>query len=226
VPSGAAVRGMQALMHEKRRLGPVYVEAFIPRDAATLGTRWAEAWLMRQLLLLEPSMIDNALALNEALVDRSGVLGDQVSWFGSTVVAITAWDPIGLRRALAAAKGAAGNPFGAVFEDFVPGAWSSMRVRLELPDPPFVGAPERLARFLRDAHAPVTLTRADDGGHHMVIGEKSLKKRMLLEGSARKGAGGYRMDLLIGPKIDLGAWLRSFEEPGAARLGWAEIGPL
>jgi hypothetical protein len=98
-----------------------------------------------------------------------------------------------------------------------------MRVRLELPDPPFIGAPERLARFLRDAHAPVTLTRADDGGHHMVIGEKSLKKRMLLEGSARKGAEGYRMDLLIGPKIDLGAWLGSFAEPGAARLCGAEI---
>jgi radical SAM superfamily enzyme YgiQ (UPF0313 family) len=230
VPSAAAVRGMQALMHEKRRLGPVYIEAFIPHNAAALGTRWAEAWLMRQLLLIEPSMIDNALTLSEVLVDRSGVLGDQASWFGRTVVAITAWDPIALQRALAAAKGAAakgaaGNPFGAVQEHFVPDAWSSMRVRLELPDPPFIGAPDRLASYLRDAHAPVTLARADDGGHRMVIGEKSLKKRMLLEGSARKVAEGYRMDLLIGPKIDLGSWLSSFEEPGAARLCQAEIVP-
>jgi hypothetical protein len=53
--------------------------------------------------------------------------------------------------------------------------------------------------------------------------EKSLKKKMLLGGRCEETSDAYRLDLLIGPKIDLGGWLRSFDEPGAARRALAEI---
>jgi hypothetical protein len=192
--------------------------ARLPREAAGLGNRWAEAWLMRMLLSMHPGQLENVLAMREALLEASGILGGETAWFGQTVVAVTAWDTNELAALLARAPG----PFGSVVPDHEPGAFHSMRVRLELPAALFAQAPARLAAFLRDSHAPVTLSRSA-GTVRLHAHDKSLKKRMLLEGTCAGTADGSHLDLLIGPKMALGTWLESFGGRGMPRRALAEI---
>ncbi len=47
-------RALDELMHKKRRLRPVYVQALLPREAAGMGAPWIDAWLLRQFLAGHP----------------------------------------------------------------------------------------------------------------------------------------------------------------------------
>ena len=151
---GPQTRELAQLMQRKHRLKPLYVTARLPREAAGMGTRWAEAWLMRALLRLAPTQIDNVLAMGESLVEASGVFGEETAWFGQTVVALTAWDTDTVIPLLENSQGI----FGPLLPEHAPGVFRTMRVRLDLPAETFGEAPGRLAAFLRDAYAPVTLS--------------------------------------------------------------------
>ena len=215
---GPQVRELSTLMDRKHHLRPLYVTARLPRAAAGLGNRWAEAWLMRMLLSMHPDQLENVLAIREALLESSGVLGAETAWFGQTVVAVTAWDTNALAELCARAPG----PFDSVVPAHEPGTFHAMRVRLELPSALFADAPESLAAFLRDSHAPVTLSRSE-GAVRLNAHDKSLKKKMLLEGTCVGTADGFLFDLLIGPKMTLGKWLESFGKRGMPRRALAEI---
>jgi len=216
--STKAVGGLASLMSRKHHLRPVFVRARIPREAAGLGSRWAEAWLMRRLLEKSPAQLENVLAVREALADASGVLGEESLWYGQTVAAITAWDP----DRLADLQEPEGGTFGPVVQEWKPGVFRALRMRVELPSSLFPQAPENLAAFLRDAHAPVTLFRAG-GTQRLVPAEKSLKKKMLREGTCVETPGGWMLDLLVGPKFSLGQWLQSSAGKAAARAALVEV---
>jgi radical SAM superfamily enzyme YgiQ (UPF0313 family) len=213
-----AASGVRDLMSRKHRLKPVHVRARIPREAAGLGAPWAEAWLLRRLLRDNPEQLENVLSVREVLVTASGVLGEETPWFGETVVAVTAWDTTGLEKLF----DHTGDAFGAILHEWEPGAFHTMRLLMDLPGSLFADAPGSLSAFLRDAHAPVTLSRSG-GILGFVAGDKSLKKKMLLGGSCARTEDGYRLDLLIGAKLSLGKWMRSTAEEGAARGVLVEI---
>ncbi len=216
--SAKAVGGLASLMSRKHHLRPVFMRVSIPREAAGLGTRWAEAWLMRKLLERKPAQLANVLEVREVLVDASGILGEETPWYGHTVAAVTAWDT----DELAGIQEPEGGTFGPIVQDWEPGAFRGLRMRVELPSSLFPHAPENLAAFLRDAHAPVTLFRAG-GAQRLVPAEKSLKKRMLMEGTCAETRDGWTLDLLVGPKFPLGRWLQSSAGKAAARAALVEI---
>jgi hypothetical protein len=213
-----AARELEALMQRKHRLKPLYITARLPREAAGMGARWAEAWLMRQLLSLYPEQIDNVLAVSEALVESSGVFGPETPWFGQTVVGLTAWDTDAAARLLSEGQGA----FGAPVTGQAPGAFRTLRVTLDLPGDAFPDAPGRLASFLTAHYAPATLS-GSGGTWRLSTTEKSAKKKMLFSGVFVGGAEGFRAELLVGPKLVLGEWLRTFGERGTPRRALAEI---
>jgi len=208
--------GLASLMSRKHHLRPLYVRVRIPREAAGLGSRWAEAWLMRKILEKSPAQLENVLAVRESLAAASGVLGDETPWYGQTVAAVIAWDTETL------ADLQEPGIFGPVVKEWEPGVFRALRMRVEVPSSLFPGAPESLAVFLRDAHAPVTLSRAA-GAQRLVPAEKALKKRMLREGTCVETPSGWILDLVVGPKFSLGQWLQSSGGKGAARAALVEV---
>jgi len=209
---------MAGIMERKRRLPPLLFAARVPREAAGMGVRWIEALLMRLFLRLHPTQAENLLAVREAIVETSKVLGEESPWWGEAVVALTAWDVDALRETLAED----GGPFFARDVPPTPSAFKAMRVRVHLPLARFPDAADRLARFLRDAHAPVVLSRSA-GVAHFAIPGKSLKKHLLMEGSCTSTPAATVFDLTIGSHAFLGEWLESFAGQAGARHAVIEV---
>ena len=143
---------------------------------------------------------------------------DDLPWFGKTVAAVIAWDAARLARSL----GDAAGPLGVIVRGFDPEAVRTISLRLELPGGFFPDPAQRLADFLRDAHAPVTLSRSGDTVT-FTPAEKSLKKRMLLAGTCRTSRTGAAFDLQVGSRPFLREWLGSFGERETARRAVVEI---
>jgi hypothetical protein len=215
-----AARALAELVGRKHRLKPLIARARLPRETAGMGERWAGAWLLREIIKRHPEQAENILAVNEALVEALGVMGPELPWFGQTLVSVTAWDKGALADALADPAG----PLAAWKPAEGPDAVRSIRVRLELPADLFPEPAARLAEFLRDQHAPVTLRRSQ-GVERFIVPEKSLKKQMLLEASFRATGGWQILDLLLGRKPFLGDWLEaSAHAAHGARAEITEIG--
>ena len=211
IPQAAVTDALPDLMTRKHRLKPLYVAARLPREAAGMGAPWTDAWLLRAFLERRPEQADNVLAVTEAFTAGTGVIDDEVPWFGRTVAAVIAWDPEDF-------PGDEDGPLGARLRDFDAAAARSVQVRVELPADVFPHPAERLAEFLRDAHAPVTLSRRGDTATFTAAG-KALKKRLLLAGTCRSAAAGAVLELSIGTRPFLGEWLKSFGRPEAVRGG-------
>ena len=217
--SGAAAPAAPALaemVSRKHRLKPLIARARLPREAAGMGATWAGAWILREILKRHPGHAENILGVTEALVEESGVLGVEVPWFGETLVSITAWDTAALAGVLADPAG----PVATWKPEAGPEAVRSMSVRLELPAYLFPDPGARFAKFLRDQHAPVTLTRSGDE-ERFVVPEKSMKKHMLHAGTCSKVDAGHLLQLVLGRKPFLGELLGTF--PGPAHGALAEI---
>jgi len=216
---GEEARAMERIMERKRQLKPLVARAHIPREAAGMGERWAEAFLMRQFLQCHPAELENVLAVHESVVESSGIFGRETPWYGQTRVALTAWDQQTLERDIADGEG----PFSpARHTPHETKELITARIRLTLPVLFFPDPANRLAAFLRDAHAPVTIRRAMDGTH-FVIPEKSRKKHMLLDGLCTSGPEECVMELTLGSHPFLGAWLASFADPLSARRAEIEV---
>jgi radical SAM superfamily enzyme YgiQ (UPF0313 family) len=210
-----AVTALRDLMTRKHRLKPLFVATRLPREAAGMGAPWIDAWLLRTYLERRPEQADNVLSVTEAFTAGTGVIDDEVPWFGETVAAVIAWDPENF-------TGDEDGPLGARLRDFDLAAARTLQARIELPADVFPHPAERLAEFLRDAHAPVTLSRRG-AMVTFAVGEKALKKRLLLAGTCRSAAAGAVLELSIGTRPFLGEWLKSFGRPGAVREALVEI---
>jgi hypothetical protein len=198
-------RALDELMGRKRRLKPVYVAARLPRETAGMGAPWIDAWLMREYLARHPDEADNVLSVSVPFAAGTAMGADDLPWFGQTVAAVIAWDTSRLSST-----------------DFDPEAAKSIRVRVELPADLFADPAQRLADFLRDAHAPVTVSRSGDTAS-FAVGEKSLKKKMLLAGTCRTSRGGAVIELTIGSRPFLREWLESFGDTRSARRAVVQI---
>ncbi|HTO23849.1 MAG TPA: radical SAM protein [Spirochaetia bacterium] len=217
-----AIQEVGALVQRKRRLAPLLVAARVPTEAAGLGREWTDAWLLRELLARHPEQADNVLSVGEQLVSGSSVVGEELAWYGQTAAAVIAWDTERFLRGLAADDEPL-RPFARAAEV------TEMQVRVHLPAEAFRNPASKLASFLRDAHAPVTIM-GPAADCTFEVGEKSRKKRLLLEGSCRAAGGGHVLDLSVGMRPFLLDWLRSFGETAggvaAARLARVEIRSL
>ena len=207
---------LATLVSRKHRLKPVIVRARLPQEAAGMGATWAGAWLLRELLKRHADQTDNILAVHEALVEESGLLGTDVPWFGQTLVAVTAWDADSLGEAIEDPDG----PLSLWESQQGREAVRRINMRLELPTALFPDPAARLAEYLRNHHAPVTLTRRD-GVETLVVPEKSMKKQMLLAGACRRVNDATVFQLVLGRKPFLGDFLSL--STSAARDARAEI---
>ncbi len=205
---GSAISGLTTLMHAKRRLKPVFLRTTLPREAAGLGPEWRDAWLMRALFAARPDQLENVLSMRESLIGPWASDLD-TPWFGQTVVGVSAWDT----------ESALGD-----FSpgDFSPGAFHSLDVRLTLPGAFFPHAGARLASFLNAEHIPITLRRAEGGGEY-TIGDKALRKKALLAGRFTDTGGEAVLELRVGPRFPLTAYLGSFPGPGVSRRALLEV---
>ncbi len=221
-PRGAAATAegtaaaLAALVGRKHRLKPLIARARLPQEAAGMGAIWAGAWLLREILKRHPEQIDNVLAVREAFVEDSGVLGPDIPWFGQTLVAITAWDTEPLAEVIADPAG----PLAAAESLHDREAVRRIGVRLELPTALLPDPAGRLADYLRQHHAPVTLTRSN-GVETLIVPEKSMKKQMLRGGTCRRAEEASVFQLVMGRRPFLGDFLSTFD--GATRGARAEI---
>jgi radical SAM superfamily enzyme YgiQ (UPF0313 family) len=215
--SGEA-RALDELMDRKHRLKPVYVNVRLPRETAGMGAPWIDAWLLRKYLAGHPAEADNILSVNGTFAAGMAMNADDLPWFGQTVAAVIAWDAARLVRSL----GDAAGPLGTILEEWDPETVKRISVRVELPRRFFPDPAQRLADFLRDAHAPVTLSRSG-GVTTFTAAAKSLKRRMLLAGTCSSSAEGTAFELQIGSRPFLREWLESFGAPETARQAIVEI---
>jgi radical SAM superfamily enzyme YgiQ (UPF0313 family) len=214
--SAESVRELAAITQAKHKLSPVHREAAFPREAAGLGTEWKESWLMRRFLALCPGQIDNVLSFRETLLEPSGLFGPDSAWFGKSVVAVTAWDLASFAQAARSVP----ELFGDEMPAFVPGTWVRLQMSLSLPARYFPDPAGRLAAFLKDCHAPVTIRR-DGDSFELIVPEKSARKKSVLAGKGAQTADGTRMELVIGTRLPVDVFLSSFGsaagEKGSAR---------
>ena len=217
----AAIQEVGSLVQQKRRLAPLLVAARVPPEAAGLGREWTDAWLLRALLARHPGQADNVLSVGEQLVSGSSVMGEELAWYGQTAAAVMAWDTESFLRSLAADDEPL-RPFPRAFEI------AGLHVRVHLPAEAFRDPASRLASFLRDAHAPVTI-KGPAADCTFEVGEKSRRKRLLLAGSCRRADREHVLDLSVGMRPFLQEWLRSFGQAGGletARLARVEVRSL
>ncbi len=132
IPS-QSVRALEEITAKKRKLAPLFMKTMFPEETAGLGTAWKESWLMRRLIALNPGQIDNVLAVRESLFSPSNTLGEDTSWFGLSVAAITAWDAPSFAAAVQNVPGL----FLGEAPGFIPGSCPSLRIRVALPARPF-----------------------------------------------------------------------------------------
>jgi radical SAM superfamily enzyme YgiQ (UPF0313 family) len=204
-----AIDTMRDILDRKRRLKAVHVAAELPPETAGMGAPWIDAFLLRAFLERHPGQVDNVLSMTEALVSPAGLLGDDLAWHGKTVAAVIAWNPV---EVLA-------------LEPSTTETAAVLEVQVRLPVDMPVNPAQRLAEFLRDAHAPVTLVNAGDGVT-LRVPEKSRGKRMVLSGSARQTGEGWVLELSIGTRPFLAEWLRSLGGPEVLRGTVVEIRSL
>ncbi len=210
---GSAISGLTALMHAKHRLKPVFVGRALPRETAGLGPEWRDAWLMRECFAALPDNVENVLSVRESLIGPWATDLD-APWFGQTVVAVLAWDT---EAAVGGSLG--GSP---TLDAFPPGCFRSLDLRLTLPGAFFPQAGSRLSSFLNGEHVPITLRRTESGGEY-TVGQKALRKKALLAGRFTDSVSEAVLELRVGPRFPLAAYLGSFPEPGASRRALLEV---
>jgi len=213
-----SVHKLSGITQAKHKLVPVYREVLLPRETALLGTEWMESWLMRRFLALCPAQTDNVLSIRESLLAPSEALGADIPWFGRSVAAVTAWD----LQSFAEAASGVPELFDAERRHFVPGSWTDMRVSLWLPAAHFPRPADRLAEFLRDSHAPVTIRRNGDA-FTFVVPEKSARRKAVLSGSGAGTDEGATLELSLGAKFRLEDFLVSFGSRSASRGALTEV---
>mgnify|MGYP006284208211 FL=1 len=220
-PGAGYRKELDAMMHRKWRLQPVFGRFWLPPVTGTQGEAWRDAWVMRSLLAFAPALIGNCLSVRERCFTTGDLDARYPPFYGETVMAVKAWDDPALGRALAPGDRLPGGVrFLGWLDDYTPGLFDRATIRLTLPSTHFPDAGRRLRRFLQEAYVPVNLRRMD-AGYRFDVPEKVRKKRVLLAGHFEQDAYTFEAELLITPKFDLKAYLQSF--PGRDRSLEAQV---
>jgi len=228
-PGSGYLRELEAVMRAKWRLTPVYARVRVPPEAAGADPAWLNAWLMRAILDRHPELADNLLSVEESLFTIKSNRRRYANLYGETVFALKAWDTSELVATLdnetaipCLPATVYPLPFLRWAEGFEPGVFRQMEVRLVLPAVHFPDAGQHLRRFLQATYVPVNIRREGEG-YRFDVPAKALKKRVLFEGDYRRVGDNWVIRAVVGPKFDLLAYLRSFEEPERWREALVEV---
>jgi len=218
---------LRQVMRTKQRLRPVYVRLRLPPTVAGACREWVNAWVLRGLLGAHRGQTDNLLSAQESLFTTRENRNCYGGFYGETVFALRAWDTAALLKALKAPTDGpvTGPEFLSIVEGFEPGRFRRVRMSLRLAKTDFPDAGLRLRDFLRAQHVPCN-TRREGSLVRFDLPARSLKKRVLLAGSCEEEVDSLLLDLQVGPRFDLLAYLRSFGEPErhrAARVRLSDI---
>jgi hypothetical protein len=215
-----APAAMAELLRSKARLKPLLVTLEVPREAAGTSPEALEARMLGRLLAGHPELTENLLAVRETLFAGESPRDRFPPWFGPSVLALTAWDPLSLAAALGPGL-AAGTAAGVqpARNGVQP---STIRLRLRLPERFFPRAGERLLQYLAAEHAAVTSRRV---GPALLLqpGARALKRKVLLSGSVRAAAEGVVAELTVGPRFRLRRYLELFPEPEVWQRALVEV---
>lgn len=211
-PPASAAATLSGVLAAKRRLAPVHVRTTVPAEAAGFGGAWLDAWLARRAFREHPGLVDVVLSMREALIGPwcGGRL--ESPWHGETVVSVSAWE-----------WGAeASRAFGPPIEGFAPGSFASLDLEVELPHAVFPWAAEGIAAWLREDRTPATVRRAGETWT-VELPDSWLKRRLLLGGRWRDTGDGIRVEIRVGAKFDLPAFLAGVAGSEAARLARVRV---
>lgn len=200
---------LPALMRQKWQLKPAYAHVRFPSEIAGTAPEWLNAWLLREFLKVLPPQETNLLAVQEALFSSREFRGRFEQFSGETVVALRAWD---VQSLLAALQSEVPSFVLKTCMQFDPASVQRFHLALELPPRHFPNAEQQLVQFLREAHMPVNLRRAEDRVCYD-FSAKALKKKIVFEANAVLREGACALALIVSPKFDCAAFLRSFGGP-------------
>jgi radical SAM superfamily enzyme YgiQ (UPF0313 family)/ferredoxin len=212
----------------KRRLEPTYFRARLDAWLAGVVPEFLNGFVFRSILVGCPDLVDNLLSVRESLFTVRSNDRRFPSVSGETVFALKAWDAKALGQALET-RFFEKNPVPGVevlglAPGFTPGEFAVLHLEMHLPAGPFPEPRVRLEQYLRGAYVRYSLRR-EDGGFRFDLPQKALKKRILFGGSfeTREGDQGFSASLDVGPKFDLGAFLRMFDGQGPAQRAQVRV---
>ncbi|MBN1487044.1 MAG: radical SAM protein [Anaerolineae bacterium] len=207
---------LQNTVHTKRKLKPVYIRLWIPELAAGKDPAWINAWVLRSLLDWQSGWIDNLLTVQESLFTTKTNQRLYTGMYGETVFALKAWE---ITTILDAFTEQGENTllsgkvrYMGMAQDFTPGEFKQADIKIVLPTSHFPEAGQHLRKYLHQQYVPVNIRR-HDGGYQFDIPAKAHKKKSLLGGNYTQDAVQFTGDLVIGPKLDIVDFLRSFDKP-------------
>ena len=205
---------LREIVARKRRLQPTYFLLRLDPLLAGVLPEFLNAFVFKELLNRHPELVDNLLAVRESLFTLRPNDRRFPSASGETVFALKAWDVEALRHTLAGAREHPGTGIHIIrivgsAEGFTPGTFTRLHLGVHLPGGPFPEPRARLEQYLRGAYVPYSLRR-EDTGYRFDLPRKALKKKILLGGFFEVREDGLFASLDVGPKFDLGAFLRTF----------------
>jgi radical SAM superfamily enzyme YgiQ (UPF0313 family) len=212
----------------KRRLGLTYFLVRLDPWLAGVVPEFLNGFVFKSILTGCPDLVDNLLSVRESLFTVRPNDRRFPSVSGETVFALKAWDSKALERALETGFFEK-NPVSGVeilgpAPGFTPGEFAMLHLEVHLPAGPFSKPRVRLEQYLRGAYVRYSLRR-EDGGYRFDLPPKALKKKILFGGSfeTREGDPGFSASLDVGPKFDLGAFLRMFDGQGLAQRAQVQV---
>jgi hypothetical protein len=202
---------LREVMARKRRLQPAYYLLRLEPWLAGVLPEFHNAFIFKELLARYPELVENLLAVREALFTVRPNDRRFLAVSGETVFALKAWDVEGLTHTLADPREHAGAGFDVLrpAEGFTPGEFARLRLDLHLPGEFFPEPRAQLEAYLRGAYLPYSLRR-EGNRYRFDLPSKALKKKILFGGFIEPREGAFFASLDVGPKFDLGAFLEGF----------------
>ena len=221
---GQYMAQLQEVMARKRRLQPAYCLLRLDSWLAGVLPEFLDGFVFKELLARYPEQADNLLAVRESLFTLRPNDRRFPTMSGETVFALKAWDVKVLERVLADARKHHGMGFQIVgpAEDFSPGEFSRLHLDVHLPSEHFPEPRTRLEQYLRGAYVPYSLRR-EGNCLRFDLPRKALKKRILFGGFLETREDGFFASLDVGPKFDLLAFLRTFDEGSLFRHARVQV---
>ena len=214
-PAAGMLAEGRRLSAAKHRLQPVFARFWLDPELAGGTPDWLNSAVARALFAAVPAAVDNVLSIREQLFTTRENLARLPLFAGEAVFAVRAWRPDELAAALPAL---ASGPvrFLGLAPDVRPGTWQHATIELTLPAVFFPAAARRLQDYLHAVPLPFTACR-DGAGYRLEIPPAARKAKGIASIRYQEDEAGVTVTLTAGPKLDLGAFLRSFPEPGVER---------
>ena len=206
---GPYLAQLRRLMTRKRRLEAVYFLLRLEPWLVGVLPEFLNGFVFKEILAHYPELVDNLLAVRESLFTLPPNDRRFPPMSGETVFALRAWDSGALETSLGGKNPVSGFEIIGPARGFTSGIFARLHLDVHLPGDFFPEPRVRLEQYLRSAYLPYSLRR-EGNGHRFDLPRKALKKKILFGGSFKTQDEGFFASLDVGPKFDLGAFLRMF----------------